>query len=118
MVIVMIVKDNDPVQLRMDDIYDHSFVSTIQHHVHHISNRMKGGQVLSDLTQYRLAKLKLDFPLFIPNLKRVASPKRHFSPLFISNSSLSWKVLVCCLCGGTRVAAELERLKYAVLRQG
>ena len=22
----------------MDDIYDHSFVSTIQHHVHHISN--------------------------------------------------------------------------------
>jgi hypothetical protein len=23
----------------MDDIYDHSFVSTIQHHVHHISNR-------------------------------------------------------------------------------
>jgi hypothetical protein len=36
---VMIVKDDDPVQLRMDDIYDHSFVSTIQHHVHHISNR-------------------------------------------------------------------------------
>jgi len=38
MVIVIVVKDDDPVQLRMDDIYDHSFVSTIQHHVHHISN--------------------------------------------------------------------------------
>jgi hypothetical protein len=37
----MIVKDDDPVQLRMDDIYDHSFVSTIQHHVHHISNTIK-----------------------------------------------------------------------------
>jgi hypothetical protein len=42
MVIVIVVKDDDPVQLRMDDIYDHSFVSTIQHHVHHISNRIKG----------------------------------------------------------------------------
>jgi hypothetical protein len=40
MVIVIVVKDDDPVQLRMDDIYDHSFVSTIQHHVHHISNRV------------------------------------------------------------------------------
>jgi hypothetical protein len=38
MVIVIVAKDDDPVQLRMDDIYDHSFVSTIQHHVHHISN--------------------------------------------------------------------------------
>jgi len=41
MVIVIVVKDDDPVQLRMDDIYDHSFVSTIQHHVHHISNRLE-----------------------------------------------------------------------------
>jgi hypothetical protein len=41
MVIVIVVKDHDPVQLRMDDIYDHSFVSTIQHHVHHISNKNK-----------------------------------------------------------------------------
>ena len=40
MVIVIVVKDDDPVQLRMDDIYDHSFVSTIQHHVHHISNSL------------------------------------------------------------------------------
>jgi DNA-directed RNA polymerase subunit L len=46
MVIVIVVKDDDPVQLRMEDIYDHSFVSTIQHH---ISNN-----VTVQTLQYRL----------------------------------------------------------------
>jgi hypothetical protein len=33
MIIVFVGKDDDPAQLRMEDIYDHSFVSTIQHHI-------------------------------------------------------------------------------------
>jgi hypothetical protein len=49
MVIVIVVKDDDPVQLRIDDIYDHSFVSTIQHHVHHISNRRYDGLSVKDI---------------------------------------------------------------------
>jgi hypothetical protein len=42
------MKDDDPVQLRMADIYDHSFVSTIQHHVHHISNSQDATGSVSD----------------------------------------------------------------------
>jgi hypothetical protein len=45
-IIVIVVKVDDPVQLRIDDIYDHSFVSTIQHHVHHISNNREASLAL------------------------------------------------------------------------
>jgi hypothetical protein len=35
----------------MDDIYDHSFVSTIQHHVHHISNSYNTSSPLASETE-------------------------------------------------------------------